>query len=107
VQTDHVEENHDERFESDDQNHQENKQDPKEGVDAKHNEENINAVVEVEDGPQLDEDHAVNPLHPRSWDAWGRVNNENVVSGKRKSAPVSRFVYDGRRVNSHYPDPNM
>lgn len=107
VQMDHVEENHDEGYESDDQNGQENKQDPEEGVDAKHNEDNINAVVEEDDGPQLDADHAVNPLHSRSWKSWGRVNDENVVSGKRKSVPISRFVYDGRRVNGHYPDPNM
>ena len=104
---DHVDENHDDGFESDDQNDEENKQDPKEGVDAKHNDDNINAVVEDEDGPQLDEDHAVNPLHARTWKSWGRVNYENVVSGKRKSVPVNRFVYDGLRVNCHYPDPNM
>ena len=107
VQMDHVDENLDEGFESDDQNDEENKQDPKEGVDAKHNDDNVNAVVEDEDGPRLDEDHSVNQLHSRTWKSWGRINHENVVSGKRKSVPVSRFVYDGRRVNGHYPDPNM
>ena len=103
----HVEDNLDDGFEADHQNDQEYKQDPKERVDAKHSEENIIAVVEEEDGPQLDEDHAVNPLHSRTWEAWGRVNNENVVSGKRKSLQPSRFLYDGRRVNGHYPDPSM
>jgi hypothetical protein len=107
VQMDQVQENHDDGFESDDQNNVENKEDPKEGVDAKHNEEDINAVVAEDDGPELDADHAVNSLHSKSWRAWGRVNDENVMTGKRKSVPISRFVYDGRRVNGHYPDPNM
>ena len=107
VQMDHVEENHDDGFESDDQNDEENKQDPKEGVDAKHNEENINAVVVEDDEPVLDADHAVHPLHSRSWEAWGMVNGENVMLGKRKSVPIQRFVHAGRRVNGHFPDPNM
>ena len=107
VQMDHVEENHDGEFESDDQNEQENKQDPKEGLDAKHNEEDVNAVVEDDDGPRLDADHAVQPLHPKSWGAWGRLNDENVMSGKRKPVAIERFGYGGRRVNGRFPQPNM
>jgi hypothetical protein len=107
VQMDHVEENHDDVFESDDQNDVENKQDPKEGVDAKHNEEDINAVVVEDDEPVLDADHAVHPLHSRTWEAWGTVNGDNVILGKRRPAEIQRFVYDGRRVNGHFPEPNM
>ena len=107
VHMNNVDANQNEGFESDDQNDEENKQDQNEGVDEKHNEDDINAVVEEDDGPQLDADHAVRPLHSQSWKAWGRVNDENVMTGKCKSAPVSRFVYDERRVNGHFPDPNM
>ena len=107
VQMDQVEDNHDNEFESDDQHDEENKQDPKEGVDEKHNEEKHNALIEEDDRPQLDADHAVIPLHPKTWEAWGRVAGENVMTGKRKPAPVNRFVYDGRRVNGHYPNPSM
>ncbi len=56
---------------------------------------------------EADADDGVNPFERRTWKAWGRVNQENTMYGKRKTNPVQRFQYENRRVNGRYPDPNM
>ena len=56
---------------------------------------------------EADDDDGVNPFERRTWKAWGRVNEENTMYGKRKTQPVERFLYDKRRVAGRYPDPNM
>ena len=56
---------------------------------------------------EADADDGVNPFERRTWKAWGRVNEENTMYGKRKTNPVQRFQYENRRVNGRYPDPKM
>jgi hypothetical protein len=56
---------------------------------------------------EADADDGVNPFERRSWKAWGTINEENTMYGKRKTNPVQRFQYDNRRVNGRYPDPKM
>jgi hypothetical protein len=60
-----------------------------------------------EDDVGADPDHPANPLDSRDWSAWGRVNPQNTMVGKRKVTPVQRFVYDQRRRGGHYPDPKV
>ena len=77
----------------------------------------IDAEVDEDDDQQqqddeksdhgVDPDEGINPPEQRSWKAWGQVDEENVRTGKRKSNPVQRFQYDGRRVNGSFPNPNM
>jgi hypothetical protein len=59
----------------------------------------------VDNGP--DPDHSANPLDQRSWEAWGTINQQNQMVGKRKTAPVKRFVYDQRRRGGQFPDPKV
>ena len=56
---------------------------------------------------EADADDGVNPFERRSWKAWGTVNEENTMYGRRKTNPVKRFKYDDRRVNGRYPQPKM
>lgn len=60
---------------------------------------------EVEDGP--DPDHAVNPFEQRGWEAWGTVNAQNQMVGKRKTNPVQRLGFSGRRRGGAWPDPDV
>ena len=93
--------------ESDDPNREENKQDPEDAVDE--NAEDIVVVEEVEeeDDPRVDVDHDIDPTDERGWEAWGTINEQNQVVGKRKSNPVKRFLYNERRRAGSFPNPNM
>ena len=102
-----AQENEDVGFESDDQNREENKKDLEEAVNEIENNNNRNGDIDEEDVPELDQDHDVNPTDERGWEAWGTINEQNQIVGKRKSNPVSRFVYNERRRAGHYPDPKM
>lgn len=54
-----------------------------------------------------DPDHVVDAYEQRTWAAWGTVNQENQVSGKRPRVAPNRFVYTARRQGGHYPEPSM
>ena len=92
---------------SDDLNQEQNKQQPKDAGDE--NAEDIVVVEEVEeeDDPRVDVDHDIDPTDERGWEAWGTINEQNQVVGKRKSNPVKRFLYNERRRAGSFPNPNM
>lgn len=59
---------------------------------------------EQSDGGHIDPDQGgPNPYDSRSWKAWGTVNVENTVVGKRNRAPVERFVHSQRRRGAKFP----
>ena len=88
---------------------EEDKQEAVEDVDEDvENDDNKQQNDDDDTEDDADPDEGVNPFESnKSWEAWGRVNNENLMRGKRKINPVNRFQYDNRRVNGRYPDPKM
>ena len=86
----------------------------------------VNAAVleqEVDEDSDMDEDGDIhedtsaeeadpdqmleNPYDSRSWNAWGTVNEQNRMLGKRVRSVPSRFVHNGRRRGGKFPDPSM
>ena len=59
---------------------------------------------EVENVP--DPDHVVDATNQRGWEAWGTINSQNTVVGKRQRKEPERFEYKGRRRGGHYPNPS-
>ena len=49
----------------------------------------------------------MNPFEQRGWEAWGTVNAQNQMVGKRKKNQVQRFAYSGRRRGGAYPEPDV
>jgi hypothetical protein len=95
-------------LESDDQNLDEKKHD-QESADDENDEDGVDgAETDDEDEGDVHVDHDVNPTNERGWEAWGRINPQNQVVGKRKAAPVRRFAYDKRRhASGKYPEPRL
>ena len=68
-------------------------------------EEEDDDVIEED---QVDEDDMHdNPYETRDWSAWGRVNAQNQMIGKRRRKQVERFQYVGRRKGAQWPDPSL
>ena len=107
VEMNPVEEEHKEEIDSDIPDDLEKKHNSEDEVGDLGND--INLEQDVDDGADNhpDPDHAVNPLDQRGWDAWGTINQQNQMVGKRKTAPVQRFAYDQRRRGGHFPDPSL
>ena len=82
-------------------------EDVKEVEEDAENNDNHQQHADEKSDHEADADDGVNPFERRSWKAWGTVNTENEMYGKRKTNPVQRFQYQGRRVNGRYPDPKM
>jgi hypothetical protein len=94
--------------EEDVENDRDEQEDAKEAdADADNANDNPQQHDDDQSDHEADADDGVNPFERRSWKAWGTVNAENTMHGKRKVNPVQRFQYDNRRVNGRYPDPNM
>ena len=96
-----------EEVEEDNNQEQENKSDLSDADDDVQKSDNKQQHEDEENDEGPDPDHSVNPLDSRDWSAWGRVNPQNTMVGKRKTNPVQRFVYDQRRRGGHYPDPKV
>ena len=66
-------------------------------------EDNSESSKEDDEGDDNEEENvdndqgAHNPYDNRSWKAWGRVNPENTMIGKRQRQAVQRFQYNQRR----------
>ena len=85
----------------------ENKQDVSEEDNSAEKDDNEQQNDDEENDEGVDPDHGVNPLDERDWSAWGTINPQNTMVGKRKTSQPKRFVYDKRRQGGHYPDPNV
>ena len=93
--------------EEDDEKDRDEQEDVKEvEIDADNN-DNTQQHDDDHSDHEADDDDGVNPFERRTWKAWGRVDEENTMYGKRKTQPVERFQYNNRRVAGRYPDPNM
>ena len=73
-------------------------------------EDNSESSKEDDEGDDNEEENvdndqgAHNPYDNRSWKAWGRVNPENTMIGKRQRQGVQRFQYNQRRrVGAQFP----
>lgn len=83
------------------------KEDVKEAEEDADKNDNQQEHDDEDSDHEADADDGVNPFERRSWKAWGTVNEENTMYGRRKTNPVKRFKYDDRRVNGRYPQPKM
>jgi hypothetical protein len=93
--------------EEDVEKEQDEKEDVKEVEEDVENNDNQHKHDDDKSDHEADADDGINPFDNRSWTAWGTVNPENEMHGKRKKKPVERLQYDKRRVNNRYPDPKM
>jgi hypothetical protein len=96
-----------EEVEKDDNLEIENKEDVSEEDNSAEKDDNEQQNDDEENDEGVDPDHGVNPLDERDWSAWGTINPQNTMVGKRRKTAPQRFVYDGRRVGGHYPDPKV
>ena len=70
---------------------------------TKESEDNDGSDASEESRIDPDQHRGPHPLHSRTWKAWGRVNEENTVVGKRARTQPTRFQYNGRRRGAKFP----
>ena len=71
-------------------------------VDDEGDDEQEEEPSEVDDDDLLD-----HPYQSRGWQAWGRVNQENQMIGKRPRKQVVRYNYVARRKGASWPEPEF
>jgi hypothetical protein len=77
--------------------HQEFEEDQDSSEDESHDEES-----EAEDADP--DENLINPYDSRGWNAWGTVNEQNRMLGKRIRKKPNRLVHNQRRRGGKFPD---